>query len=265
MIEKITLGKPDGGSIPMLFELHPEQFFSDAALLHYFHRQQMPEPEVVAVMKRALRAGSVAVDAGANVGFFTVLMSKLVGPEGSVIAIEPDDRNLQKLRKNLDINECSNVEIIDAPLFGGASNVAFCEMEENGTSCIVPGHHLEAKKEYKLKFAATFNQVLAGRQPRFLKMDIEGAEADAIGACDYMFPIVVSEVNDEALRRFGCSGSLFVDQMRDYGHRAYVLHPDGSLPSEVSTEHALKFTKQNANMLFTRPEYLAGMWPEVEV
>lgn len=265
MIEKITLGKPDGGSIPMLFELHPEQFFSDAALLHYFHRQQMPEPEVVAVMMRALRAGSVAVDAGANIGFFTVLMSKLVGKEGKVIAIEPDGRNAAKLRKNLDINECANVDIVEAPLLDKEMKVPFYEMAENGTSAIVPPFGVESQLEPNFKMSTTFDKVLAGRQPRFLKMDIEGAEATAIGACDYMFSIVVSEVNDEALRRFGCSGQLFVDQMRDCGQCAYVLHPDGSLPSAVAPEHDLVFTRQNSNMLFTRPKYLRQMWTKVEV
>lgn len=265
MIEKVMIGGRDGETITMLFDLYRDQFYSDAALTHYFLQRQMPEPEVVNVMLRALQPGDIAVDAGANIGFFTVLMSKLVGKEGKVIAIEPDGRNAAKLRKNLDINECANVDIVEAPLLDKEMKVPFYEMSENGTSAIVPPLGVEPQLEPNFKMSTTLDKVLAGRQPRFLKMDIEGAEATAIGACDYMFPIVVSEVNDEALRRFGCSGQLFVDQMRDYGQCAYVLHTDGSLPSVVAPEHDLVFTRQNSNMLFTRPKYLRQMWTRVEL
>lgn len=48
-----------------------------------------------------LKPGMVAVDAGANIGYFTVLMARAVGPTGRVLAVEPDPRNVDLLRENV--------------------------------------------------------------------------------------------------------------------------------------------------------------------
>ncbi len=60
-------------------------------------------------LRGMLAPGQRVVDVGANVGYFTVLMSRLVGPRGSVVAVEPDRDNLRLLRLNLWLNRCHNV------------------------------------------------------------------------------------------------------------------------------------------------------------
>src|SRR5262245_37802439 len=57
---------------------------------------------------RARVSGATALDIGANVGFYTLLLSRAVGPTGSVIAVEPDRRNVAHLRLHLRINEVRN-------------------------------------------------------------------------------------------------------------------------------------------------------------
>lgn len=65
-------------------------------------------------IKGIVRRGSVVVDAGANVGFYTRLFSKLVGDQGSVIAFEPDDKNFRILKARTD--QLKNVKIVKAAL-----------------------------------------------------------------------------------------------------------------------------------------------------
>ena len=51
-----------------------------------------------------LRPGSVFFDVGANVGFFTLLAARAVGPRGHIVAVEPMPENVAALRRNLERN-----------------------------------------------------------------------------------------------------------------------------------------------------------------
>ena len=59
-------------------------------------------------------SGSVAVDVGANIGALTIPLARMVGPGGSVIAMEPQRAAYQLLCANLALNELGNVRAIQA-------------------------------------------------------------------------------------------------------------------------------------------------------
>ena len=56
------------------------------------------EPETVRVFEALVCQGMVFVDAGANIGQYSLIASKLVGPRGQVHAFEPDPVTFQRLR-----------------------------------------------------------------------------------------------------------------------------------------------------------------------
>ncbi len=56
-----------------------------------------------------IKPGEIVVDAGANIGYYTVIFSKLVGEGGRVYAFEPDPVNFEILKKNVEQNNCRNV------------------------------------------------------------------------------------------------------------------------------------------------------------
>lgn len=58
------------------------------------------EPEETAAILRLLPQGATFLDVGANIGVFTTLASRAVGPGGLVIAFEPDPANRAILRRN---------------------------------------------------------------------------------------------------------------------------------------------------------------------
>ena len=67
------------------------------------------EPNVTAAFKRVLSPGDVCLDIGAHVGYYTLLASRLVGPEGHVYAFEPSPESYPRLRANVDLNGLRNV------------------------------------------------------------------------------------------------------------------------------------------------------------
>src|SRR4051812_24187462 len=58
------------------------------------------EEDEGAWLRSVLAPGQVAIDCGANVGYFSLLMSGVVGPAGAVVAVEPERANLRLLRHN---------------------------------------------------------------------------------------------------------------------------------------------------------------------
>ena len=63
------------------------------------------------MLRKYLAPGAVFVELGANEGYFTVLASQLVGPQGIVIAIEPRSRLQSVITANLEANNCRNVRV----------------------------------------------------------------------------------------------------------------------------------------------------------
>ncbi|MFC7477135.1 FkbM family methyltransferase [Dankookia sp. GCM10030260] len=51
-----------------------------------------------------LRPGEQVIDVGAGIGYFTLLMADLVGPQGRVLALEPNPQAAALLRRNLQLN-----------------------------------------------------------------------------------------------------------------------------------------------------------------
>lgn len=70
------------------------------------------EPELRALMRQYLVPGGVAVDIGANVGWHTLLMARLVGPSGCVLAVEANPSVRERLSEHLQANRLSNVTIV---------------------------------------------------------------------------------------------------------------------------------------------------------
>jgi hypothetical protein len=73
-----------------------------------FHVLPQQEPAVEAAIRRSLQPGAVFVDAGSNIGYYSVLAAQLVGPHGRVIAVEMMPETAAALRRHVAINDCRN-------------------------------------------------------------------------------------------------------------------------------------------------------------
>ena len=67
------------------------------------------EPNETRLTIGKVRQGNVFVDIGANIGYYTILASRLVGKSGKVFAFEPEPSNFEILAKNVELNKCDNV------------------------------------------------------------------------------------------------------------------------------------------------------------
>lgn len=136
------------------------------------------EPNLTAFLTTRLRQGDVFVDVGANIGYFSLLASRLVGHEGKVIAIEASPNIFARLSDNLRRNQTTNVE---------ATNIAISDRQ--GTTQLFLGSDSNIGQtgtvsrpgsRYECDVATTpLDAVLVGTdvgRVRFVKVDVEGAE-----------------------------------------------------------------------------------------
>jgi FkbM family methyltransferase len=73
------------------------------------------EPSLTAWLMSHLQPGDTFVDVGANIGYVTLLASRVVGAAGCVISIEPSPANSAMLRRNVAANHAENVRVVQAP------------------------------------------------------------------------------------------------------------------------------------------------------
>src|SRR5271165_5329770 len=106
---------PGVGSLDLLLHSLPDIWISDV-----IRRDEPFDAHVLSILREFIEPGSVFVDVGANIGWFTMIGSRLTGPKGHVFAIEPDPRNCDILSRNIAHNGCGNVTIY--PIAAGAAD-----------------------------------------------------------------------------------------------------------------------------------------------
>jgi FkbM family methyltransferase len=133
------------------------------------------ESYVQNLIAREVKPGAVFYDLGANVGFYSLLASVLVG-NGKVFAFEPLPANVRYLRKHLDLNRIKNVEVFEMAMSDQAGQASFQEEETRAMGRLDAGGTIQV-------VTATLDSLLQEQvidPPGFIKMDIEGAEFQAL-------------------------------------------------------------------------------------
>jgi len=126
---------------------------------------------------RFRREGGTALDVGANVGYYTLLLSRAVGPTGKVVAIEPDARNAAWVRFHTNLNRVSNVEVIVGAVAARTGTATFAAGPTSTTGRVV------SDEKGQQVPAFTLDDIVFGGHlqiPSIVKMDIEGSESAAL-------------------------------------------------------------------------------------
>jgi FkbM family methyltransferase len=160
-------------------------------------------------------------DVGANVGFFTLLASRLVGPTGHVIAVEPLPRNVAFLERHVALNKAANVTIVRLAVSDKAGFAHFVEAESPSMGRL--GHGALRVETTTLDRLSESYGV-----PDLVKMDIEGGEVMALAAAGRVLArraaLYLSTHgyarHEQCLRQLELAGySLTVTGSADSGHQ----------------------------------------------
>jgi FkbM family methyltransferase len=121
-----------------------------------------------------LRPNDLFVDIGANIGSFTVLSSAVCGARS--IAVEPDPDTVRSLERNIEINGIASLATVVRAALGASAGVARFTIGHDTTNQVVTEGGTNTR-EVPIR---TLDEVLDGRQPTAIKMDVEGYEPEVI-------------------------------------------------------------------------------------
>ena len=125
-----------------------------------------------------LKENDFVIDAGANIGIFSVYASSVVGEKGRVFAFEPISHALKFLRKNIEINNIKNVEIIESALGRDVQNECVFKIEPNNSFESSSGVIFDDAWEEEVVSQTTIDEIFLNKGIRidYIKADIEGSE-----------------------------------------------------------------------------------------
>lgn len=134
-------------------------------------------------MARLIKPGMTVVDVGANHGYYTVLFADLVGPEGRVAAIEPHPVTARLLRMSVDVNGFhQRVKVAEmAAMSADNARVTLHLPEGEPKNARIIDVGVDARPDRVSVKGGTIDRLLSRwSKIDFIKVDVEGAEEDAI-------------------------------------------------------------------------------------
>ena len=178
------------------------------------------------IFKDNVKNGDNVVDLGANIGYFTLILAKLVGPTGKVFAFEPDPRNLTLLKKNIEYNNYKNVIIVPkavsnvndkCTLYVGQKTFGqnrIYKPEKTDTQKFIPTDSETIRLDDFFKANNLLDKI------SFIKMDIEGSEFLALSGMKEILKLnknikIFTEVETSYLEDAGSSYDQFMDVLTE--------------------------------------------------
>ena len=193
------------------------------------------EPELRRILGAVLQPGYVAIDVGANIGWHTLLMSRLVGLDGHVLAVEANPGVCERLAANLAINRVSQVEIIPCALAASASRVSFLAPSGDDPGS-ANGHMIDAMsitadtRDIIVVEALTLDSAIEARslsRVDIIKIDVEGFEwpvlLGSVGTLTHFRPHVVFEYLKEYAHRGGATPEGLTTFFDAHGYGLYAI------------------------------------------
>ncbi len=140
------------------------------------------ELETRRAFTRIVRPGMTVVDAGANIGYYTLLAAKSAGNGGSVYAFEPDPAYYALLKKNIEVNRLSKiVELFQAAIGNAENKSAFFLGNFTANSFFsLPGVTTDKTIIVDVVSLDKFFSERGWPSVDVIKMDIEGSEKTAL-------------------------------------------------------------------------------------
>ncbi len=191
------------------------------------------------MIKKLISAGDYVIDIGAHEGYFSLFMSSLVGKNGKVFAIEPNPENLYFLRRNAEMCNKHNIQVIEKAVGDKRMRVPFNYDDGMGPwgSLIDLPHFktwFKAKKTIKVN-VDTLDNLFAnvGHKIKFIKIDVEGNELNVFLGTEKLLskhrPYICFEVNPMIWAHLDSSIDSMLDLLRNRGYELFTLEEDDRL------------------------------------
>lgn len=216
------------------------QYFPPLYTKAYSIFKKNQDKNEIAFLKQHIKAGHHVLDIGANIGFYTRILSNIVGSIGRVHAFEPDKNNFNYLKKNT--ASISNVLLNNMAVGSSTGTIQIYTSDElNVDHRTYPVDNY--KNSYDVSVIRIDDYMLDKGEIHFIKMDIQGYEIEAIRGMkkllDTYHPKILLEFWPHGIEAAGNKVSDYFDQLNQFGYKIQLLE-NGTI-KEIDLHQIAKF------------------------
>ncbi len=186
------------------------------------------EPLETEVMRREVKAGSVVLDLGANIGYYTLIMAKMVGKKGKIFAFEPEPNNFDLLKRNVLVNGYRNVQLVQKAVSNitGNANLYLSESDK-GDNRIYDSKdcrsHVEIQVTRLDDYFENYSEKIS-----LIKIDTQGAEPGVIDGMSLLLKKnpnvkIITEFWPLGLKKFGVNPEEYLRLLTVLGFKLFNI------------------------------------------
>lgn len=176
------------------------------------------------ILRQLIKPGMTVLDVGANIGIYTEFLAKLVGPSGRVVAFEPEQQNVTRLR--IATRTYEQVEVVQAAVSDVSGSLKLYIANDLNVD-----HRVYAPDEKRpcveVRALAIDDFVPVGDHVDVIKMDIQGAELAALRGARRLLssdsPALLLEYWPYGLRAAGEEPEALLAELKSLGYRVRTI------------------------------------------
>jgi len=191
--------------------------------------------EIMLLMKKYLKPGSVFIDVGANIGYFSTIAAGIVGREGQVHSFEPVPMYYRYALRSAELNPEYMIIVNNFALgeTNGFASIANHQRNIGGSSMVpgfIPSEDVQEIFSVEVRRLDEYIKNLGLLNISLIKIDTEGFELPVLlGASNFFdesrgcLPPVITEVSPEAFKCMDCDVNELVGFMSGFGYKTYSI------------------------------------------
>ena len=186
--------------------------------------------QLVRLLTALAKTGDSVIDVGAQLGYISGHLARLVGPQGRVHSFEPDPNAIARLRASVEANAQDWIKVF--PIAAGRSEgeIDFYVSPTLGWSTALSDTHLTGLSQIKVRCASIDGLAAADEIKRpvsIVKIDVEGYESSVLDGMKQLMsqdrPFVIAEINPELLNANHQTPGDVLARVVESGYRIYRL------------------------------------------
>ncbi|MBO3460286.1 FkbM family methyltransferase [Aetokthonos hydrillicola Thurmond2011] len=207
-------------------------FLSSSMDLSYYEELNISHKNILEIIKQ-IPQGSIFIDIGANIGFYSIFAATIVGESGRVLCFEPSPREFRRLLKNIQLNHSINLLPYNIALsdYVGESKFFIAESHTGLNSC---SPEIKDKKTCISVPVCTGDillQSLDSNTKKLIKIDVEGLEFSVLSGMVNILRqrnilAVVVEITPTFLANFGHTKDMIYTLMMEHGFTPTISSSD---------------------------------------
>jgi len=217
------------------------RLYKDSYLAEEFYRNKF-EPDEGQFISDFLNEGDIFIDIGANIGLYTLMAAKKIGPNGKVYSFEPTDITYKRLLDNITINRFKNIIPVKKALSdnnGSFEMNVSCDGFDgwNSFTKITRGSKSRTEMVETIKLDSFFNDDRIWDRVSLIKIDVEGWEKFVILGGEEHFkrtdsPVLIIEFVDQNTGNAGYTCKELFQLLVSFGYSLYSIK-DRMLETEL--------------------------------